>query len=150
MEGLTPGQAFQSCAELEGGQAEKIKDYRQKIKEQYLKDREKYDPWMFMSSYNFETGCGHSCSILMSQCLACEPEDHTNPNNPYEITTTKEHRARRKFKQIFGEYDSRFLEFHTREEFFAKWSDYLPKTLLQIKDEPCYIEFFMRLHYNFS
>ena len=126
---------------------QEIKNYRQKIKEEYLKDREEHDPWMFMSSWNFETGCGHSCSILMSQCVPCEPEDY---NSQHELTTSKEYRARRKFKKIFGEYDSSLLEFHTREEFFAKWSDYLPKTLQQIKDEPCDIDFFMRLHYNFS
>lgn len=141
------------CLEYEPLTEEKkqeLVEFRKSRQQQYLQGREECDPWIFMSSWNTETGCGHFTSILMTQALSSEPEDHNNPENPYEITTTKEYRAERKFRQIFGDYDAKFLEFHTREEFFEKWSSYIPKALLTVKDSPCSVEFFMRLHYNFS
>lgn len=129
---------------------EELKQYRENIKAQYLKDRGDNDPWLFLASGNYETGCGHTKSLMITQALPNCEEDFENSENKYVASTTREYRAERKFKEIFGEYDFNFVKFYSRDEFFKIFGDYLPEKLIQLKDEPCYIEFFTRLHYNYS
>lgn len=136
--------------DLASKKKEELKEYRENLKSQYLKERDEKDPWLFMASGNFETGCGHTKSLMITQAPPNCAEDFENSENKYVASTTQEYRARRKFKKVFGEYDYNFLKFYSRDEFFNLFGNYLPSRLIELKDEPCYIEFFTRLHYNFS
>ena len=107
------------------------------------------DPWMFMVSDYFGTGEGRTVCLMMTQANPNWPEDFVNSEN-YVPSTTKEYRARRKFKEKFGDWYANGIEFLTREQFFNKYSLFLPQKLVNLKDQLCSIEYHSELHFNFS
>jgi hypothetical protein len=106
--------------------------------------------WLFMVSDYFGTGEGRTICLCQTQAIPCREEDFQNPDNKYVASTTKEYRARRKFKEAFGDWYYQGLEFVSREEFFTKYSQYLPPKLVELKDQLCYVEYCSELHFNFS
>jgi hypothetical protein len=115
-----------------------------------LEHKKNNEYWVFMVSDYFGTGEGRTLCLMMTSALPCREEDFQNPDNKYVASTTKEYRARRKFKEAFGDWHYQGLEFLTREEFFTKYSQYLPPKLIELKDQLCYIEYCSELHFNFS
>ena len=108
------------------------------------------DPWMFMVSDYCATGEGRTVCLMMTQANPNYPEDFVNSENNYVPSTTKEYRAKRKFKEKFGDWYANRVEFLTREKFFNKYSLFLPQKLVNLKDKPCSIEYHSELHFNFS
>jgi hypothetical protein len=115
-----------------------------------LEHKKNNEYWLFMVLDYFGTGEGRTLCLMMTSALPCREEDFQNPDNKYVASTTKEYRARRKFKEAFGDWHYQGLEFLTREEFFTKYSQYLPPKLIELKDQLCYIEYCSKLHFNFS
>lgn len=129
---------------------QELAELRKSRQDEFIKRIEEDDPWVFMSSWNTATCEGFTICLMMTQANPNCSEDFENSENSYVASTTQEYRARRKFKETFGEFYSQFVEFHTREEFFEKFKDYLPSKLFTIKNQPCAIEFHTELYYNFS
>ena len=96
------------------------------------------------------TGEGRTVCLMMTQANPNCGEDFENSENNYVPSTTKEYRARRKFRDKFGDWHSNGVEFLTREQFFNRYSLFLPQKLVNLKDKPCSIEHHSELHFNFS
>ena len=107
------------------------------------------DPWMFMVSDYCATGEGRTVCLMMTQANPNWPEDFVNSEN-YVPSTKKEYRARRNFKEKFGDWYANGVEFITREQFFNRYSLFLPQKLVNLKDKSCSIEYHSQLHFNFS
>jgi hypothetical protein len=129
---------------------EKYREYWEQAREDAIEHKKNNEYWVFMVSDYFGTGEGRTLCLMMTSALPCREEDFQNPDNKYVASTTKEYRARRKFKEAFGDWHYQGLEFLTREEFFTKYSQYLPPKLIELKDQLCYIEYCSELHFNFS
>lgn len=108
------------------------------------------DPWMFMVSDYSASGEGRTVCLMMTTANPNYPEDFVNSENNYVPSTTQEYRARRKFKEKFGDWYVNGLEFLTKEQFFNKYSLFLPQKLVNLKDKLCSIEYHSELHFNFS
>jgi hypothetical protein len=127
-----------------------LREEWEKEQKDALEHKENNEYWLFMVSDYFGTGEGRTLCLMMTSALPCREEDFQNPDNKYAPSTTKEYRARRKFKEAFGYWYSQGLEFLTREEFFTKYSQYLPPKLVELKDQLCYIEYHSKLQFSFS
>jgi hypothetical protein len=86
---------------------------------------------------------------MMTQATPEGRDFDRDGENPYTPINTKEERAIRKFKEVFGEYFTQDLHFVTREEFFTKYAQYLPPRLFELKDELCNIDYHSKLHFFF-
>lgn len=106
--------------------------------------------WKFIAAEWWEQGCGRTIFLMMSQFTPEGRDFDKNGKNPYVPINTQEERAIRKFRELFGEYFTQDMKFVTREEFFTKYSQYLPPKLVELKDQLCYIEYCSKLHFNFS
>jgi hypothetical protein len=107
-----------------------FREYWEKSRQDELEHMKNNEYWNFLVSEWWEQGCGRMIMLFMTQ----KPED----------------KAIEKFKELFGEYFTEDLHFVTREEFFTKYSQYLPPKLVELKDQLCYIEYHSKLQFSFS
>ena len=133
------------------------KEYLAKLREEWEKGRKEAlehkknnEYWMFMVADWWEQGCGRTVCLCMTQAAPESRDFDQDGENPYKPINTKEERAIRNFKEVFGEYFTQYIEFITREQFFDKYSVYLPTKLVELKDRLCFIEYHSKLHFNFS
>lgn len=103
--------------------------------------------WRFLINDYHSTGEGRTISLLITQALPGMAEDFDVEYNGYGTVTTKEYRAIREFYKIFGEWDSRGVEFLPENHFFGIYSNCLPPLLQNIKDDH-YYEFHSQFHFN--
>ena len=127
-----------------------LREEWEKARQGAIEHKKNNEYWIFMVSDYFGTGEGRTVCLCMTQAVPCKEEDFQNPDNKYSPSTTQKYRARRKFKEAFGDWYCQGLEFLTRDEFFTKYSQYLPPKLVELKDQLCYIEYCSELHFNFS
>ena len=113
------------------------------------------DSWMFLEAEYYGTGEGQTLCLQMTQA---NPRGGDNgdfdrtlpyPDN-YKPITSKQYRAVRGFHKLFGTWHLHGLRFHTREAFFDRYANQLPATLVQLKDQQCFLEYHSELHYNFG
>lgn len=103
------------------------------------------------------TGEGRTVCILITK--ACpKQEDYISPSYyendvfcPGQLGNSEKFRAAREFLEIFGGFYTRGAENLPKEEFFQKYSKYLPSFLEKIVEEDAgNISYHMQLHVNFS
>ena len=113
------------------------------------------ESWMFLEAEYYGTGEGQTICLQMTQA---DPWGGDNgdfdktlpyPDN-YKTLTTQAYRAVRGFHKLFGTWHLHGLRFHTREAFFTRYANQLPATLVQLKDQQCFLEYHSELHYNFA
>ncbi len=115
-----------------------------------LEHKKNNEYWKFLVAEYWEQSCGRTIFLCMTQATPEGRDYDRDGKNPYVPINTQEERAIRKFRELFGEYFTQDMKFVTREEFFTKYSQYLPPKLIELKDQPCYIEYCSELHFNFS
>jgi len=113
------------------------------------------ESWMFLEAEYYGTGEGQTVCLQMTQA---NPRGGDNgdfdrtlpyPDN-YKTLTTQAYRAVRGFHKLFGTFFLHGLRFHTREAFFTRYANQLPATLVQLKDQQCFLEYHSELYYNFA
>ena len=127
-----------------------IRECWENSRQEAIKHKKNNEYWKFLVADWWEQSCGRTIFLMMSQFTPDGRDFDLNGENPYVPNNTQEERAIRKFKELFGEYFTQDMKFVTREEFFAKYSQYLPPKLVELKDQLCYIEYCSKLHFNFS
>ena len=154
-------EALQNLAEIEREEL-KIqlgtlkKENFQKIAESRMKDyQEKYgslpdenEYWRFIISEYYGTGDGETICIMVTNG-STEPEDFTDDSS-YTPTNSIEYRCVREFHKHFGTWMLHGIEFLSKEDFFKKYSIFLPQALVNLKDKQCYMHYHSELHFNFS
>ncbi len=110
---------------------EELKEYHENRKQQHLKEIQENDPWKFMVAWNTGTGEG------TTYCL-------------YMTCSYSEEKAKERFKEIFGDYYTNFMELVTRTEFFERYTNYIPESVKDLSTRPCSLEFYTEVSYNFS
>ena len=113
------------------------------------------ESWMFLEAEYYGTGEGKTVCLQMTQASPWGGDngdfDETLPYpDNYEPLTTQAYRAVRGFHKLFGTWHLHGLRFHTREEFFKIYDNFLPASLLKLKDQQCFLEYSSKLHYNFA
>ena len=132
------------------GEMEKYREYWEQARKDALEHKNNNEYWKFIVAEWWEQGCGRTIFLMMSQFTPEGRDFDLDGKNPHVPINTQEERAIRKFRELFGEYFTRDMKFVTREEFFTKYSQYLPPKLIELKDQLCYIEYCSELHFNFS
>ena len=127
-----------------------MREEYEKSRKEAIEHKKNNEYWKFLVSTWWEQGCGRTFFLMMTQATPEGRDFDRDGEHPYTAINTQEERAIRKFKEVFGEYFTQDLQFVTREEFFTKYSQYLPPRLLELKDELCYIDYHSKLHFNFS
>ena len=122
----------------------------EKARQESIEHKKNNEYWKFLVADWWEQSCGRTFFLMMSQFTPEGRDFDRDGEHPYTPINTQEERAIRKFKEVFGEYFTQDLQFVTREEFFTKYSQYLPPRLFELKDELYYIEYHSKLHFNFS
>jgi hypothetical protein len=122
----------------------------EKARQEAIEHKKNNEYWLFLVADWFEQGCGRTFFLMMTQATPEGRDFDRDGEHPYTAINTQEERAIRKFKEVFGEYFTQDLQFVTREEFFTKYSQYLPPRLFELKDELCNIDYHSKLHFNFS
>ena len=110
------------------------------------------ESWMFLEAEYYGTGEGKTICLQMTQANP-RGDDYDGklsyPDN-YTPITSKQYRAVRGFHKLFGTWHLHGLRFHTREEFFKIYDNFLPASLVKLKDQRCMLEYFSELHFNFA
>jgi hypothetical protein len=144
--------------ELEAKKKENFQLVADACMEEYTKtygEMPENDSWMFLEAEYYGTGEGQTLCLQMTQA---NPRGGDNgdfdrtlpyPDN-YKPINTKQYRAVRGFHKLFGTWHLHGLRFHTREAFFDRYANQLPATLVQLKDQQCFLEYHSELHYNFG
>jgi hypothetical protein len=144
--------------ELEAKQKENFQLVADACMEEYTKtygEMPEDESWMFLEAEYYGTGEGQTLCLQMTQANPWGGDngdfDKTLPHpDNYKPITTQAYRAVRGFHKIFGTWHLHGLRFHTREAFFTRYSNQLPATLIQLKDQQCFLEYHSELHYNFA
>ena len=113
------------------------------------------ESWMFLEAEYYGTGEGKTICLQMTQANPWGGDngdfDRTLPYpDNYTPITSKQYRAVRGFHKLFGTWHLHGLRFHTREEFFKIYDNFLPAVLVNLKDEECFLEYHSELHFNFA
>ena len=113
------------------------------------------ESWMFLEAEYYGTGEGQTLCLQMTQANPRGGDngdfDRTLPYpDDYKPINTKQYRAVRGFHKLFGTWHLHGLRFHTREEFFKIYDNFLPAVLVNLKDEECFLEYHSELHFNFA
>jgi hypothetical protein len=113
------------------------------------------ESWMFLEAEYYGTGEGKTICLQMTQANPWGGDngdfDETLPYpDNYKTLTTQAYRAVRGFHKLFGTWHLHGLRFHTREEFFKIYDNFLPAVLVNLKDEECFLEYHSELHFNFA
>ena len=100
----------------------------------------------------FGTGNGRTLCVLCSQSMPYGDDYDKNAPHPqnYKPVNSKEYRAVREFHSYFGSWMLRGVRFVSREDFFEKYGHLLPSSLVELKDKSCYLNYYSKLHFNFS
>ena len=145
-------------AELEAKKKENFQLVANACMEEYTKtygEMPENESWLFLEADYYGTGEGQTICLQMTQA---NPWGGGNgdfdrtlpyPDNCKPITT-QAYRAVRGFHKLFGTFFLHGLRFHTREAFFTRYANQLPASLVQLKDQRCFLEHHSRLHYNFA
>lgn len=139
-------------AELESKKKQNFQLVADACMEQYQKtygslpDENEY--WRYLISDGFETGCGRTICVMVTQG-STEPEDFSE-DSLYTPTNSIEYRCVREFHKHFGTYNLYTLDFVSKEDFFKKYSIFLPQALVNLKDKQCYMHYHSELHFNFA
>ena len=145
-------------AELEAKKKENFQLVADACMEEYTKtygEMPEDESWMFLEAEYYGTGEGKTICLQMTQA---NPRGGDNgdfdrtlpyPDN-YTPITSKQYRAVRGFHKLFGTWHLHGLRFHTREEFFKIYDNFLPAVLVNLKDEECFLEYHSELHFNFA
>jgi hypothetical protein len=104
-------------------------------------------PWRFLVNDHFETMEGRTISLMITQAFPRLAEDFNGDRN--KATTTKEYRAIKEFYEVFGEWNSRAVEFMTEDHFFGSYSNCLPPLLHNIRNDS-YYSFYTQIHFNLA
>ena len=110
------------------------------------------ESWMFLEAEYYGTGEGKTICLQMTQANPYGDDYDGKLSYPdnYEPLTTQAYRAVRGFHKLFGTWHLHGLRFHTREEFFKIYDNFLPAVLVNLKDEECFLEYHSELHFNFA
>ena len=144
-------------AELEAKKKENFQLVADACMKEYTKtygEMPENDSWMFLEAEYYGTGEGQTICLQMTQANPRGDKDDFDralpyPDN-YKPITSKQYRAVREFHKLFGTWHLHGLRFHTREAFFDRYANQLPATLVQLKDQQCFLEYHSELHYNFG
>ena len=145
-------------AELEAKQKENFQLVADACMEEYTKtygEMPENDSWMFLEAEYYGTGEGQTLCLQMTQANPRGGDngdfDRTLPYpDDYKPINTKQYRAVRGFHELFGTWYLHGLRFHTREEFFKIYDNFLPAVLVNLKDQECFLEYHSELHFNFA
>jgi len=145
-------------AELEAKQKENFQLVADACMEEYTKtygEMPEDESWMFLEAEYYGTGEGKTICLQMTQARPWGGDngdfDRTLPYpDDYKPITTQAYRAVRGFHKLFGTWHLHGLRFHTREEFFKIYDNFLPASLVKLKDQRCMLEYFSELHFNFA
>ena len=121
-----------------------------KARQESIEHKKNNEYWKFLVADWWEQGCGRTFFLMMTQATPEGRDFDRDGEHPYTAINTQEERSIRKFEEVFGDYFTQGVKFITREEFFTKYSQYLPPRLLELKDELCNIDYHSKLHFNFS
>jgi hypothetical protein len=102
------------------------------------------ESWMFLEAEYYGTGEGKTICLQMTQANPWGGDngdfDETLPYpDNYKTLTTQAYRAVRGFHKLFGTWHLHGLRFHTREEFFKIYDNFLPAVLVNLKDENAFL-----------
>ena len=122
----------------------RMNDYQEKYGS--LPDESEY--WRFIVSEYYGTGNGETICIMVTQG-STEPEDFTE-DSKYTPINSIEYRCVREFHKHFGTWMLHGIEFLSKEDFFKKYSIFLPQALVNLKNQQCYMHYHSELHFNFS
>jgi len=145
-------------AELEAKKKENFQLVANACMEEYTKtygEMPENESWLFLEADYYGTGEGKTICLQMTQANPWGGDngdfDRTlpYPDNCKPITT-QAYRAVRGFHKLFGTWHLYGLRFHTREEFFKIYDNFLPAVLVKLKDQPCMLEYSSELHFNFA
>jgi len=145
-------------AELEAKKKENFQLVANACMEEYTKtygEMPENESWMFLEADYYGTGEGKTICLQMTQANPWGGDngdfDRTlpYPDNCKPITT-QAYRAVRGFHKLFGTWHLHGLRFHTREEFFKIYDNFLPAVLVKLKDQRCMLEYSSELHFNFA
>ena len=145
-------------AELEAKKKKNFQDVADACMEEYTKtygEMPEDELWMFLEAEYYGTGEGQTVCLQMTQARPWGGDngdfDRTLPYpDDYKPITTQAYRAVRGFHKLFGTWHLHGLRFHTREEFFKIYDNFLPASLVKLKDQRCMLEYFSELHFNFA
>ena len=145
-------------AELEAKKKENFQLVADACMEEYTKtygEMPEDESWMFLEAEYYGTGEGKTICLQMTQANPWGGDngdfDRTLPYpDNYTPITSKQYRAVRGFHKLFGTWHLHGLRFHTREEFFKIYDNFLPAVLVNLKDEECFLEYHSELHFNFA
>lgn len=108
------------------------------------------EPWMYMSSSYYGTGEGQTVCLMITQAHPRYDDfDRSGPTPDIPINS-KEYRAVREFMDEFGTWHCHGLDFHTENDFFNEYGNYLPPIVNRLRGARCYGHFHTEVHYNFS
>jgi len=145
-------------AELEAKKKENFQLVANACMEEYTKtygEMPENESWLFLEADYYGTGEGKTICLQMTQANPWGGDngdfDRTlpYPDNCKPITT-QAYRAVRGFHKLFGTWHLHGLRFHTREEFFKIYDNFLPAVLVKLKDQRCMLEYSSELHFNFA
>ena len=110
------------------------------------------ESWMFLEAEYYGTGEGKTICLQMTQANPYGDDYDGKLSYPdnYTPITSKQYRAVRGFHKLFGTWHLHGLRFHTREEFFKIYDNFLPAVLVNLKDQQCFLEYHSELHFNFA
>ena len=145
-------------AELEAKKKENFQLVADACMEEYTKtygEMPEDESWMFLEAEYYGTGEGKTICLQMTQARPWGGDngdfDRTLPYpDNYKPITTQAYRAVRGFHKLFGTWHLHGLRFHTREEFFKIYDNFLPAVLVNLKDQRCMLEYNSELHFNFA
>ena len=145
-------------AELEAKKKENFQLVADACMKEYTKtygEMPEDESWMFLEAEYYGTGEGKTICLQMTQANPWGGDngdfDRTLPYpDNYTPITSKQYRAVRGFHKLFGTWHLHGLRFHTREEFFKIYDNFLPAVLVNLKDEECFLEYHSELHFNFA
>lgn len=110
---------------------------------------DKNNPWRFLVNDYYSSGEGRTICLMVTQALPTMEEDYDLSFSRQTAITSKEYRSVREFYKLFGEFNSRSVEFLPEHVFFARYDDCLPPLLKGLRDK-CYHKFHCQIHFNFS
>jgi hypothetical protein len=124
-----------------------MREEGKKRRQEMIEYRKNNQFWKFLVADWSKQGCGRNIMLMMTQANPEGCDFDLDGDNPFTAINTKEERAINKFKEVFGEYYTQDVKFITENEFFTKYAQYLPPSIIEVKDELCStIEYHSKLH----
>jgi hypothetical protein len=105
---------------------------------------------MYMSSSYYGTGEGQTVCLMVTQALPTALDFNRDGPSPDIPINTKAYRAVREFMDTFGTWHCHGLDFHTQDDFYNEYGQYLPPIMDRLRKSRCYMNFHTEVHFNFS